>query len=175
MDPNWLAWKAVQYLTIHWLLFNFYMNIQIIWILSSTTCKDGIMYKLKGKELEERNKKKKNKKKKIELQRSRDVWLCTNEFKFLIWCFCKVFVPPPSFGPVWNFIHHCLKRTFSIFLNNFPGQSNTSIYEYTILNAGSYVVCLKFWLLGFISIYGFIEHQKSSHTTTCSHITCCSW
>ena len=42
------------------------MNIQIIWILSSTTYKDGIMYKLKGKELEERNKKKKNKKKKIE-------------------------------------------------------------------------------------------------------------
>lgn len=151
------------------------MNIQIIWILSSTTCKDGIMYKLKGKELEERNKKKKNKKKKIELQRSRDVWLCTNEFKFLIWYFCKVFVPPPSFGPVWNFIHHCLKRTFSIFLNNFPGQSKTSIYEYTILNAGSYVVCLKFWLVGFISKYGFIEHQKSSHATTCSHITCCSW
>lgn len=42
------------------------------------------MYKLKGKELEERNKNKKNKKKKIELQRSRDVWLCINEFKFLI-------------------------------------------------------------------------------------------
>lgn len=47
------------------------------------------MYKLKGEELEERKKKNKNNKKKnrtteTTLQRSKDVWLCTNEFKFLI-------------------------------------------------------------------------------------------
>ena len=45
------------------------MNIQIIWILSSTTCKDGIMYKLKGGELEERKRKRRITRKKIEQQK----------------------------------------------------------------------------------------------------------